>query len=83
MVRVAGMHVLTLLIIVGGLEKIIYSICEKGTLYQLRNVINWRNEKTNPKDNVVAANNFLSIITTCHILTTKLFQVEDLNAVPV
>lgn len=79
------MHVLTLLIIVGDLEKIIYSICEKGTLYQLRNVINRRNVKTNPKDNVVAANDFPSIITTCHILaaTLKLFQIEDLNAVPV
>ena len=79
------MQVLTLLIIVGDLEKIIYSICEKGTLYQLRNVINRRNVQTNPKDNVVAANDFLSIITTCHILaaTLKLFQIEDLNAVPV
>lgn len=79
------MHVLTLLTIVGDLEKIIYSICEKGTLYQLRNIINRRNVKTNPKDNVVAANDFLSIITTCHILaaTLKLFQIEDLNAVPV
>ena len=76
------MHVLTLLIIVGDLEKIIYSICEKGTLYQLRNVINRRNVQTNPKDNVVAANDFLSIITTRHILaaTMKLFQ---MNAVPV
>ena len=60
-------------------------MCKKGTLYQLKNVINQRNVKPNPKDNVTAANDFLSIITTCHILaaTMKLFGMEDLNAIPV
>ena len=63
----------------------LYSVCEKGTLYQPKNVINQRNIKPSPKNNITVANIFLSIITTCHILaaTMKLMEMEDLNAIPV
>ena len=58
-----------------------YSVCERGTLYQLRNVLNRTNVKPNPKDNVNAAH---EIITMGHILaaTMELFNMTDLQGVP-
>ena len=62
-----------------------YSVCEKGTLYQLRNVITRRNVKPNPKDNVNAADDFITVITTCQILAAavKIIEMEDLMSMPV
>ena len=61
-----------------------YSVCERGTLYQLRNILNRTNVKPNPKDNVNAAHDFIDIITMCHILaaTMELFNMTDLQGVP-
>ena len=61
-----------------------YSVCERSTLYQLRNILNHTNVRPNPKDNVNAAQNFIDIITTCHILaaTFELFNMTDLQGVP-
>ena len=42
---------------------------ERGTLCQLRNLINRRNVTKKPKKNVNAAEDFLEVVTTGHILT--------------
>lgn len=61
-----------------------YSVCERGTLYQLRNILNRTNVKPNPKDNVNAAHDFIDVITMGHILaaTMELFNMTDLRVVP-
>lgn len=62
-----------------------YSVCEKGTLYQLKNVINRTNVKAKPKDNANAAHDFITLITTCHILSAamQLMNMRELKDVPV
>ena len=52
----------------------------KGASLSAKSVINRKNVKPNRKDNVNAANDFLTIITTCHILaaTMKVMEMEEL-----
>ena len=61
-----------------------YSVCEKGTLYQLKNVINRTNLKANPKDDVNATHDFITLITTCHILSAamQLMNMRELKDTP-
>lgn len=60
-----------------------YSVCERGILYQLRNVIN-RTVKPNPKGNVNAANDFITMVTTCHILSAamEILNMSELTSIP-
>ena len=56
---------------------------EMGTLCQLRNLINRRNVTQRPKENVHAAEDFLGIVTTGHILAAvmthlRMSSVDDM-----
>ena len=61
-----------------------YSVREQGTLYQLKNVINCTNLKANPKDSVNASHEFITLVTTSHILSAvmQLMNMSELNDLP-
>ena len=61
-----------------------YSLRDKGTLYQLKNVINRTNLKANPKDSANATHDFISLVTTCHILSAsmQLMKMNELKDIP-
>lgn len=61
-----------------------YSVREQGTLYQLKNIINRTNLKANPKDSVNATHEFITLVTTCHILSAvmQLMKMSELNDIP-
>lgn len=60
------------------------SSCDVGTLMHLRNVINRRNIKSSPKDDVNAHEDFLQMIVESHILTAAMefFGMETLQDDP-
>ena len=45
---------------------------EQGTLFQLRNLLNRRNISTSVKSNVNAWEDFLNVVTKCHIVPAVL-----------
>ena len=57
---------------------------EKGTLCQLRNLINRRNVSGKPKSDVNAAEDFVEVITIAHILTAVMSYLEmsELSDIP-
>lgn len=60
------------------------SCLERGTLYQLRNVLNRRNVPTTVKKNVNAYEDFLQLVTTAHVLTASMqhLQMETMRDLP-
>ena len=60
----------------------------KGTLYQLRNLINWRNVTATPKSSVDACEDFLDTVVDAHIVAAaleilKITSVSDTPSSPV
>ena len=62
-----------------------YSVREKGTLHQLKNVINRTNLKAKPKDSVNATHDFITLVTTCHIISAamQLMKMTELKDMPI
>ena len=52
------------------------TVTERGTLCQLRNLINRRNVSGKPKSDVNAAEDFVEVITIAHILTAVISYLE-------
>ena len=57
---------------------------ERGTLYQLRNLINRRNVTTEVKSNVNANEDFLEVVVTGYVIVTamKFLGMSSLNNIP-
>ena len=62
-----------------------YSVREKGTLHQLKNIINRTNLKAKAKDSVNATHDFITLVTTGHILSAamQLMKMSELKDMPV
>ena len=57
---------------------------QKGTLYQLRNVLNRRNVSSSVKSNVAAYEDFLELVTKGHVISAALevLQMSSTNEMP-
>ena len=60
------------------------SSSDKGTLYQLRNVIRRTNVPCDPSNNVNAAEDFMNLVTKAHVLAAAMefLQMDQLNGIP-
>ena len=57
---------------------------ERGTIYQLRNLINWRNVTKQAKSNVNANKEFLEVCVTAYLMVAVLdfLGMAELNSLP-
>ena len=74
-------------ITVGDLGSLVYSAAsgiDGGTMFQLRNLVNRRNVKKDPSDDVNASEDFLRAVVHGHIIAAamEVFQMDSLDGVP-
>ena len=57
---------------------------ESGTLYQLRNLINWRNITNNPDSNVAGSEDLLVTVVEAHIVAAamEIFETKSIEDTP-
>ena len=57
---------------------------DRGTLYQLRNLISRSNVTTKPVKDFNSCNDFFNLVVTCHVLVAamKLFSMKSLADIP-